>query len=179
MPILFSITLILLSLLCGGVVSWYVTKRHFTRSYNDNMQQNTNFETAAAIDLSPQEITNESKVLDEYDAMFNSVYRKGVEDGEKKALSRFSIKYDDYEKTIDSFFNKKVNIGYTMQLFYEGLPIGDQMVKIIYHNEKVKEDNVKYLVETVQETIQQIGMQASTKGIPVMISNKKSKSIQK
>lgn len=174
MSISLAIVLFIVCFLVGTILAWFLfQKKYKGRIYTDEISRITNLEIAASLDLSKREGIQDYKKSDEYKALNEIEYLKGIEEGEKKALNRFAIKYDDYERTTETFFNKKIDIGYTMQIFYDGFPIGEPMVRIVYHNEKFKDENVKYLVGKVQETIQQIQLQAATRGIPVLVNEKK------
>jgi hypothetical protein len=103
---------------------------------------------------------------DEFKALFEVEFLKGIEEGEQRAMNRFSLGYDPFVEIKDSFFMHTADVGYTMQIFYNGLPLADPMKRVLNHDEKFKEENLKYLVDSVTNSINNL----KPLGIPANIN---------
>lgn len=79
-------------------------------------------------------------------------YRKGIEEEEKRAIERFTLSYEPFIEISDNFLKKTAEAGYTMQIFYSGLPLGGPMKRVTKREEKFIDENVKYLVDSVKRS---------------------------
>lgn len=98
-------------------------------------------------------------------------YLKGKEDGEAKALEKFTISYDPFIEVNDTFFVKTAETGYIMQVFYNGLPFGEPTRRVLEHVEKYKEENAKLIIESITNTLSNIVYTSKTVGIPVTVNS--------
>ncbi|MEK4878744.1 MULTISPECIES: hypothetical protein [Paenibacillus] len=114
----------------------------------------------------------ENKGPEEIKALMEIEYRKGVEEGEKKAFAKFTLIYEPFVDISDSLLKKTAEAGYTMQMFYNGLPLGDPMKRVTHHEEKYKEENMKYILDTINRTINNLMLVADPLGIPVIMNEK-------
>ncbi|AIQ20643.1 hypothetical protein H70357_31105 [Paenibacillus sp. FSL H7-0357] len=108
----------------------------------------------------------------EIKALMEIEYRKGVEEGEKKAFVKFTLIYEPFVDISDSLLKKTAEAGYTMQMFYNGLPLGDPMKRVTHHEEKYKDENMKYILDTINGTINNLMLVADPLGIPVTMNEK-------
>lgn len=99
-------------------------------------------------------------------------FRKGLEEGEKRAMGKFAITYQPIVEITENFLKRTADVGYMMQMFFNGLPFGDPMKRITNHEEKFKDDNLKYLVDSVTSTLNNIMLMADPIGIPVKVNEK-------
>lgn len=114
----------------------------------------------------------EHKETDEFKSLLEIEYLKGVEEGGKRELSKFTLSYEPFVDIAENFFRKTADAGYIMQIFYNGLPLGDPMKRVTNHEEKYKDENVKYLIDSVNGTINNILLMADPLGIPVKVNEK-------
>ncbi|GGI17859.1 hypothetical protein [Gottfriedia solisilvae] len=112
----------------------------------------------------------EHKQTEEFQSLLEVEFRKGIEEGEKRTLGKFALTYEPFIEVSDSFFKKTAEAGYTMQMFYSGLPIGDPMKRITKYEEKYKDENVKYLIDSVNGTLNNILLMVDPLGIPVKVN---------
>lgn len=115
-----------------ALVSWYLTRRFISRHY----------ETTKALDFEKQrnaliDATKKTAVTGpDFEARLDNAYRRGKDDGQKAELQKFAIVYEPYQAVTEEYFGikKRAEIGYSMQLHYAGLPIGEPTRKIVKTN---------------------------------------------
>lgn len=93
------------------------------------------------------------KASAEFKAMQEVEYRKGWETGQKDTLAQFQIQYEKFSDVEDKWISSMVETGYCMQLYYNGLPIGDPTKRILHAEKKVNKEAVKTLLETLDRTV--------------------------
>jgi hypothetical protein len=99
-------------------------------------------------------------------------YLKGQIYGEQETLKKFTLLYEPFVEVSEGIFKKSAVSGYQLQMYFNGLPLGDPTRRVIKKEEKFKEENMKYLIEQVYGTIQKIVEIATPAGIPVKIATK-------
>ena len=119
------------------------------------------------------------KESDDYRINLENNYLKGKIDGSEEELSKFTLIYEPFVDVFENFFRKTVEAGYQMQILYQGLPIGDPTKRILKYEEKFKEENIKYLVDQINETVRTIAGQEISKRIPVQTSEIPIRNIRK
>lgn len=107
---------------------------------------------------------------EDYKNVLENSYLKGRLDGAREELERFTINYEPFIDIYDSYFRKTFEAGYQVQIFYNGIPVGDPTRRVVRHREKFKEENVKLLMEQVNSAIGTIAQSVASKGIPVKTS---------
>ena len=98
-------------------------------------------------------------------AILEVQFRRGIEEGEKKSKEKFTLAYEPFVDITDTFLKRTAEAGYTMQIIYEGIPLGDPMKKITTREEKFKEENLNHLVENT--TLLLNNVLSTMKGLPV------------
>lgn len=161
---------IIVSFIVGIIASYVLFKLVFVKRYLEEGRRISRLEHGDSMNAQIKTGIREHKDTEEFKALLEVEYRKGVEEGEKKALGDFGLSYEPYVEVTDTFLKRTADIGYMMQMFYKGLPIGDPMKRITSHEEKFKEDNLKYLIDTVTGTLNNIMHMAAPLGIPVKVS---------
>lgn len=149
MTIPIAIAGFILSFLVGVVTTYVFQKAKYTDSHTVRI---TNI--------------NEHKQTEEYKAILDNEYRKGIDEGAKKASEKLSIFYEPFVEITDSFFKKTAEIGYIMQIRYSGLPIGGSIKRVTQREEKFKEENVNKLIETAQSVVNNLLLTIDPLGIP-------------
>ena len=110
------------------------------------------------------------KGTEEFRGLLDNQYLRGLADGQKKALQDFSLAYTPVIEISDSFFRHTADAGYMMQIFYNSLPMGDPMKRHIKHEENFKDENMRFLIDSVNTTLQNIMLLADPLGIPVRVT---------
>lgn len=84
----------------------------------------------------------------EVSARLENEYLRGVEDGRKSELEKFAITYEPYEEVIEEYLGikRRVEVGYDMQLFYSGLPVGDSTRKVTHKNVEFDEKKLEKMM---------------------------------
>jgi hypothetical protein len=126
-----------------------------------------------------QKEISKHKESDDYKNNLENNYLKGKIDGAKEELEKFTFNYEPYVDIFETYFRKTVEVGYQIQIFYNGMPIGDPTKRVVKHNEKFKDENVKHLVDQVNETIKSIAQIGISKGIKVKTTDTPVKSSRK
>lgn len=101
----------------------------------------------------------------------NYDFLKGKELGEKQNIERFNVTYTPYIERNDSFFFAKAEVGHQMQLFYNGLPIGQPNKTILKSDIKFKEENVNILREMITNSIKEVAATYASRGINYAIND--------
>jgi hypothetical protein len=122
-----------------ALVTWYLTRRFVSQHYETTKALDFEKKRNALIDE-----TKESAVLGaDFAARLDNAYRQGKEEGHKAELQKFAIVYEPYQAITEEYFGikKRAELGYTMQLHYAGLPIGQATTKTTHTN--VEYDSAK------------------------------------
>lgn len=106
-------------------------------------------------------------------------YLQGKIDGGREELEKLTISYEPFVDIHENFFRKSVDAGYQLQIFYNGMPLGDPTRRVVRHNEKFKDENVKQILDQVNEIIRTISKTGNSKGIPVRTSESPNRSRKK
>jgi hypothetical protein len=115
-----------------ALVTWYLTRRFISRHYETTKALDFERKRNALIDK-----TKESAVLGpDFAARLDNAYRQGKEEGQKAELQKFAIVYEPFQDVTEEYFGikKRAEIGYSMQLHYAGLPIGEPTRKSTHTN---------------------------------------------
>lgn len=163
--------LVIIVALISAIGTYTITKRrYYTKGKQDGI---TEFKSDIYRD-----VEFENKVNERLEIFRNSEELKmlllyhtnlGEIQGAKNELAKFKIEYEQFLDIKDEFFKKKAESGYYMQLFYNGLPIGEPNKRIISSEEKFKEENAKELIDSVTQSIQKISSVATSNNIPINI----------
>jgi hypothetical protein len=129
-----------------ALVTWYLTKQFISRHY----------ETAKALDFERQRNalihqTKETILLGEdFEARLDNEYRKGKDEGQKAELQKFVIVYEPYQELTEEYFGmkKRAELGYSMQLHYAGLPIGEAARKATHTNIEFDDAKIDKLINS-------------------------------
>lgn len=117
-------------------ITWYLTRRFISHHY----------ETAKALEFEKQrngliaETKDAATVSPDFAARLDNEYRRGKDDGQKAELAKLTIVYEPYQVVSEEWMGmkKRAELGYSMQLHYAGLPIGEPTRKVL--REKVEYD---------------------------------------
>lgn len=158
------------------VITYYFTKKHaFSAGVQFGYEKRSNEQYKII-----QKELLKHRESDDYKCNLENNYLKGKVDGAAEELCKFTIIYEPFVDIFENFFRKTVEAGYQMQILYQGLPIGDPTKRVTKYEEKYKEENVKYLVDQVNETVKSISqlgiskkIQVRTIDIPVKSSRKR------
>lgn len=83
-----------------------------------------------------------------------------------------TLSYDPFVEVKEGIFKKTAVSGYQLQIYFNGLPMGDPTRRVLNKEEKFKEENLQYLIEQVNGVLQTIVELATPAGIPVKIAQK-------
>ncbi len=115
----------------------------------------------------------------EYEVILENQFRKGIKEGEEITIKKITIEYTPYIEVKDKMFSKTAKSGYSMQLYFSGLPIGDAIIRIIKTEEKFKEENMKYIVENINNVLTNIMATIDPLGIPTRVNKPKVENAKK
>lgn len=129
-----------------ALVTWYLTQRFISR----------HFETTKALDFEKKknaliDETKERAALGpDFEARLDNAYRRGKDDGQKVELQKFSIVYEPYQAITEEYFGikKRAEIGYSMQLHYAGLPIGEPTRKTTHTNVEFDDAKIEKIMNS-------------------------------
>ncbi|PWW02502.1 hypothetical protein DFQ01_109127 [Paenibacillus cellulosilyticus] len=169
MSLTVSVLCIIISFIVGFIVSSFYNKYQNENRY-DNIKKIAHLETSATIETQIKDGVQEYKLTEEFNSIKEIEYRKGIEEGEKRTLSRFSLTYEPFVEVRDTLLKRTAEVGYIMQMTYSGFLIGDPMKRVTQHEEKFKDENVKYLVDSVNGILNNIMLVADPLGIPVKVN---------
>ncbi len=145
------------------LITFYFTRKYaFNEGVRDGYEKRSNEQYKIV-----QKELLKHKESDDYKNNLENNYLKGKIDGAEEELEKFTLIYEPFIDVFENFFRKTVEAGYQMQILYQGLPIGDPTKRVTKYEEKFKEENVKYLVEQVNETVKSIAQLGISKKIPV------------
>ncbi len=77
-------------------------------------------------------------------------YQEGKRDGAEEELKKFIVRYTAFTDETGNVVNKKIRIGYDMQLYYQNFPVGDPTRRIIREEKRLNEDVVNAVIETLK-----------------------------
>ena len=104
----------------------------------------------------------------------------GKEAGKIEERKKLDIQITPQVFVQDNLLSKTLTSGYSKQITYDGFPIGETQFCIEQEIEKFKDENMKYVIDRLQETVTQIadklidkGFSALSKAIPSTPINKK------
>jgi hypothetical protein len=143
-----------------------ITKKVIEKTKNLEMEN----KYLTKVDTLKKDVISTQKEEEGYKAILNNEYLRGKEDGSKEERNRFSICYTPFIDITDSFLKTTADAGIEMQIFYGGLPVADPMRRVTKHEEKCKEENIKYLIDKVNENIKVLADLATSHQIPVKIT---------
>lgn len=134
------------SVIATALVTWYLTRLYISRHY----------ETTQALDFERKRnaLINETKqgavVGPDFEARLDNSYRMGKEDGQKAELQKFAIVYEPYQVLTEEYFGikKRAELGYTMQLHYAGMPIGEPTRKSTHTNVEFDEGKIEKIMNS-------------------------------
>ena len=78
---------------------------------------------------------------------------RGKELGRKEQKDKLSIIVTPKMEIRDGFFKKTAISSYITQVYYESFPIGGPQFTIVETIEKFKEENIKYAIDKVNDTV--------------------------
>ncbi len=158
-------SVILSIVIVSGVLVYLTWKRAYASGVKSGYEKRGNEEYKKI-----REEISKHRESEDYKNVLESSYLKGRLDGARDELERFTINYEPFLDIYDSYFRKTVEAGYQVQIFYNGIPVGDPTRRVVRHREKFKEENVKLLMEQINSAISAIAQSAASKGIPVKTS---------
>lgn len=83
-------------------------------------------------------------------ARLNNEYLRGKDAGSKEELQRFSIIYEPFQEVAEEYMGlrKRAELGYSIQLYYSGLPIGESTRKTTHKNVEFDEKRIDKLLNS-------------------------------
>lgn len=163
--VIILLVLVIVSLVTGILVNFRSKRKYYADAFSAGYEKRQNEHSEIV-----REDVEKIKQSTDFKVLLENENNKGKIDGRKETLQQFRISYQPFVDNHDSFLKHTAEAGYYMQIFYEGLPIGDPMKRITKHDEKFKEENLKYLVDSATEAVNQIAKAATGTGIPVSIA---------
>lgn len=165
--------LIIIFTMISAVITYTITKkRYYEKGYSDCTEKyKSDLYRSEDVDKIVNEKISAFKNSEEFKMILNYHFENGVKQGAENELTKFAIEYKPFVNTYDDFFKKKAEIGYSMQLFYNNLPLGDPMNRITQKEEKFKEENLNIIIENITQNIRNISAIAKSNMIPVNISS--------
>lgn len=109
------------------------------------------------------------KASTELKAMHEVEYRKGFEAGQMETLNRFQIQYEKFSHVEDKWTCSVVETGYCMQLFYNGLPIGDVTRRVLHAEKRVNKEAVQEILQRLDKVVDNLITTAKDSNVPVKI----------
>lgn len=111
-------------------LTWYLTRQSVSRHY----------ETTKALEFEKQRNRLIAETKDaaiasvDFAARLDNEYRRGKDDGHKAELEKLAIVYEPYQVVTEEYMGmkKRAELGYSMQLHYAGLPIGEPTRKVLH-----------------------------------------------
>lgn len=97
-----------------------------------------------------------------------SEFQKGKDAGRSEELSNFTLTYEPFAESIEEYMGlkKRSTLGYHMQIYYSGFPIGHQTRYITHTNIEYDEKRIEKLLNSeVASAINGIIQMANTKGM--------------
>lgn len=170
MSLTVAILSILISLIIGSIGSYFIYNSIFAKRHIEEGKRLANLENIEMRDQQVKSGILEHKETEEFKSLLEVEFRKGIEEGEKRTMSKLALAYEPFIDISENFFRKTAEAGYTMQMFFNGLPLGDPMKRVTNHVEKYKDENVKYLVDSVNGTLNNILLMVDPLGIPVKVN---------
>lgn len=153
------------------IITKYLEKKKITElltkeNNSINLRLEREFEKGKEIGHS-DERKNSTK-NDLVELKLQSEFQKGKEAGKLEELSNFTLTYEPFFEITEEYMGlkKRSTLGYHMQLFYAGFPIGHQ-TRYVTHNqiEYDKERIEKLLNSEVASAINTVIQLAATKGM--------------
>ena len=105
-------------------------------------------------------------------------FQKGKEAGKSEELNNFTLTYEPFSETIEEYMGmkKRSTLGYHMQLYYAGFPIGHQTRYVTHNQIAYDKDHIEKLLNSeVASTINTVIQLAATKGMKAKSLPKKEK----
>lgn len=105
-------------------------------------------------------------------------YLRGKEDGQKLELQNLTIVYEPYQDLIEEYggLKKRVEIGYDMQLYYSGLPIGQPTRRPTHKNIEFDKERIDRILDSeLMSTLKNVTELILSKGINAKILPKPSR----
>lgn len=134
------------AVICTALVTWYLTKRFISGHY----------ESVNALDFEKKrnalinDVKGSAVIGPDFEARLDNEYRRGKDDGQKAELEKFAIVYEPYQALTEEYFGikKRVELGYTMQLHYAGLPIGEATKKPTHTNVEFDDAKIEKIMDS-------------------------------
>jgi hypothetical protein len=127
-----TILVCILAAVLTAIVTWYLTRKFMARHYETVKSLDFEVKRNSLVDETREAVVASA----DFTIRLENEYRRGREDGQKAELEKFSIVYEPYQETKEEYMGlkKRAEIGYSMQLHYSGLPIGQSTLKITHTN---------------------------------------------
>jgi hypothetical protein len=104
----------------------------------------------------------------DFDSVKKEAFLMGKEEGRRDELAKFTVKVSPWKDSDKRFFKSVIKVGYTMQMFYGGIPLGDQMLRIEGTAAEVDKELVMQLIEKVEHRAMEIAKVFMTQGMSVV-----------
>lgn len=87
---------------------------------------------------------------EEFKNTLRNEYLRGRDEGQKAELQNFTIIYEPYQDLIEEYagLKKRVEMGYDMQLYYSGLPIGQPTRRTTHKNIEFDKDRIDRIFDS-------------------------------
>ena len=80
-------------------------------------------------------------------------HAKGKAAGTEEERGKLKISTHPFVETRETFLSSETDVGYELQIFYDGLPIGSPAKHVSVHNVKSKDENITKALEIVTSSL--------------------------
>lgn len=143
-------------------------QNRYPPEYTANLQLRIDYARSEAAELAIQNF----KLSDEFNALLSIEHAKGKTAGAEEERARFNITYTPVVIDHENFLSHKVDVGYDMQIYYAGFPIGEPTRRITHHQEKSKDENINKLLNAATDMLDLIADKATKSRIPVTVNKR-------
>lgn len=166
----FDVILVMLIVaISASLVSVMITRKISSKKEYQMIKNQAMLDSQQEYSATYEECLNKIKTSEEYQALLEREYLHGKADGAQSTIAKFVLSYEPFIEIEDNWWKKKATSGYQLQIYYEGLPVGDATRRIVQKEEKYNEANYKNMVEFVLKILSCIAAAVSPTGIPIKI----------
>lgn len=136
----------LITAILTAFITWQIARRFAADHHATTSALNFQTKKNDLIDSTKTSIVDSPDFL----ARLNNEYLRGRDDGRKEELEKFSIIYEPFQDVAEEFMGikKRAELGYSVQLYYAGLPIGEATRKTTHTNIKFDEERIDKLMNS-------------------------------
>lgn len=163
------ILVMLIVVLATAIISVMLTRKFSSMKEYQMIKNQALLDSQQEYSITYEECLQKIKASEEYHALLERAYLHGKADGVTAAIAKFVLSYEPFIEIEDHWWKKKATSGYQLQIYYDGLPVGDATRRIVQKEEKYNEANYKYMVEFVLNILSCISAAITPTGIPIKI----------